>query len=74
MSTRWRGFHARRARGRVGASGVDEVAWLPRRAASELSGGRYLFLTDDSGVGGPHKEPTLPCYLVTKLDRQEWSA
>ena len=54
----------------VGASGVDEVAEYQFRAASELSGGRYLFLTDDSGVGGPHKEPTLPCYLVTKLNQQ----
>ena len=54
----------------VGASGVDEVAEYQFRGASELSGGRYLFLTDDSGVGGPHKEPTLPCYLVTKLNQQ----
>ena len=38
------------------------------RTAAELTGGRYLFLTDDSGVGGSHKEPTIPCYFVTKLD------
>jgi hypothetical protein len=24
-------------------------------------------LTDDSGVGNPHKEPGVPCYFVTKL-------
>jgi von Willebrand factor type A domain len=53
----------------VGASGVDEVAEYSFRAASELSGGRYLFLTDDSGIGNPHKEPTLPCYLVTRLNQ-----
>jgi hypothetical protein len=29
--------------------------------------GRYIFLTDDSGLGGAHKEPTLPCYYVTTL-------
>lgn len=38
------------------------------RSAAQLTGGRYLFLTDDSGVGGVHKEPTIPCYFVTKLD------
>jgi hypothetical protein len=53
----------------VGASGIDEVAEYEFRTAAELSGGRYLFLTDDSGVGDPHKEPTLPCYLVTKLNQ-----
>ena len=29
---------------------------------------RYLFLTDDSGVGLPHDEPDVPCYVVTRLD------
>ena len=33
-----------------------------------IAGGRYIFLTDDSGVGNPHIEPTIPCYFVTKLD------
>jgi hypothetical protein len=39
------------------------------RSSAQLTGGRYLFLTDDSGVGGEHKEPTIPCYFVTRLDR-----
>jgi len=39
------------------------------RSAAEITGGRYLFLTDDSGVGGPHKTPEIPCYFVTKLAR-----
>ena len=38
------------------------------RSAAQLTGGRYIFLTDDSGVGGAHKEPSTPCYFVTKLD------
>jgi len=53
----------------VASSGIDEVTELTMRTTAELTGGRYLFLTDDSGVGGAHKEPTIPCYFVTKLDR-----
>lgn len=53
----------------VASSGVDELTELTMRSAAQLTGGRYIFLTDDSGVGGAHKEPTIPCYYVTKLDR-----
>ncbi|HWP09469.1 MAG TPA: vWA domain-containing protein [Polyangiaceae bacterium] len=52
----------------VASSGIDELTELTMRSTAELTGGRYLFLTDDSGVGGAHKEPTIPCYFVTKLD------
>lgn len=52
----------------VASSGVDELTELSMRSAAQLTGGRYLFLTDDSGVGGEHKEPTIPCYYVTRLD------
>ncbi|HEY3451876.1 MAG TPA: hypothetical protein VGK67_36295 [Myxococcales bacterium] len=52
----------------VAASGVDEKTEYAMRSEAQLTGGRYLFLTDDSGVGGEHKEPTLPCYFVTKLN------
>lgn len=52
----------------VASSGIDEPTELIMRSAAQLTGGRYLFLTDDSGVGGEHKVPTLPCYYVTKLD------
>jgi hypothetical protein len=38
------------------------------RSAAQLTGGRYLFLTDDSGYGNTHRGPTIPCYFVTKLD------
>ena len=52
----------------VASSGIDELTELTMRSASQLTGGRYLFLTNDSGVGGAHKEPTIPCYYVTRLD------
>jgi hypothetical protein len=52
----------------VAASGVDELTEVTMRTAAALTGGRYLFLTNDSGIGNDHKEPTIPCYFVTKLD------
>jgi len=52
----------------IAASGVDELTELTMRSSAQLTAGRYLFLTDDSGVGGTHKEPTVPCYFVSKLD------
>jgi hypothetical protein len=51
----------------VAASGVDEQFEQTFRTLAEMTGGRYLFLTNDSGIGGDHKEPTLPCYFVTSL-------
>jgi hypothetical protein len=51
----------------VAASGADELTEVAMRSAAQLTGGRFLFLTDDSGVGGDHLEPTLPCYFVTLL-------
>ena len=38
------------------------------RSIAQITGGRYMFLTNDSGVGLDHKEPSIPCYFVTKLD------
>ena len=51
----------------VSASGADELLEYTMRSGAQLTGGRYLFLTDDSGVGGPHLQPEIPCYFVTKL-------
>jgi hypothetical protein len=51
----------------VAASGADELVEFSMRTSAQVTGGRYLFLTDDSGIGGAHKEPTLPCYFVTKF-------
>jgi hypothetical protein len=53
----------------VSASGTDELLEYTMRSAAQVTGGRYLFLTNDSGVGGAHKEPTIPCYFVTALDK-----
>jgi hypothetical protein len=52
----------------VAASGVDDLTEDTMRSAAQITGGRYLFLTNDSGVGLDHKEPTIPCYYVTHLD------
>lgn len=53
----------------LGASGVAQESEFLMRQASLVSGGRYLFLTDDSGVGNAHAEPSIRCYRVTKLSR-----
>lgn len=52
----------------LAASGVDpELEFLMRQGAL-VSNGRYLFLTDDSGVGFGHAEPTISCYQVSRLN------
>jgi hypothetical protein len=51
----------------VAASGVADEAEFVMRAAAVLSGGEYLFVTDDSGVGDAHAEPHIPCYAVETL-------
>lgn len=52
----------------VAASGADELTLRTMRQGAQYTGGRFLFLTDDSGVGGSHATPTVPCFFVTKLD------
>ena len=51
----------------VASSGVDLRTEVSMRSAAQVTGGRYLFLTDDSGIGDSHLEPTIPCYFVTTL-------
>ncbi|MGH7436810.1 MAG: vWA domain-containing protein, partial [Polyangiaceae bacterium] len=41
----------------VSASGTDDLLELTMRTTAVMTGGRYLFLTDDSGVGDTHKIP-----------------
>jgi hypothetical protein len=53
----------------VSGSGADELLEYTMRSGAQLTGGRYLFLTDDSGIGDPHLVPTIPCYFVTKLGK-----
>lgn len=51
----------------LGASGVAAESELYMRQAALVTGGRYMFLTDDSGVGNAHAEPNVACYRVTAL-------
>ena len=52
----------------LAASGVAETAEYMMRSMAVTTHGRYLFLTDDSGVGNSHSEPKIPCYVTTRLD------
>ncbi len=52
----------------VAASGTDPRAEYTMRTAAQITGGRYIFLTDDSGIGNAHAEPHIPCYHVTRFD------
>jgi hypothetical protein len=52
----------------VASSDTDEAAEYQMRSAAQITGGRYVFLTNDSGVGNAHAEPHIPCYNVTRLD------
>lgn len=54
----------------VAASGANDLLELTMRSGAQLTGGRYLFLTDDSGIGDPHEIPSIPCFFVTKLAKQ----
>jgi hypothetical protein len=51
----------------VAGSGANDLLEFTMRAAALATSGRYLFLTDHSGIGGSHKEPRMPCYFVTTL-------
>jgi len=52
----------------VAASGVADSAEFLMRSMAFITAGRYIFLTDDSGVGNSHAEPKVACYIVTKLN------
>lgn len=52
----------------VAASGVGDTAEYVMRAMAAATQSRYLFLTDDSGIGNAHAEPAIDCYLVSRLD------
>jgi hypothetical protein len=32
-----------------------------------LTQGRYILLTDDSGIGNAHAEPDIACHVATRL-------
>jgi hypothetical protein len=52
----------------IASSDADDAAEYQMRSAAQMTGGRYMFLTNDSGIGNDHAEPHIPCYNVTKLD------
>ena len=51
----------------VVSSGSDRETELFGRAAAIQTGGTYVFLTDDSGIGDSHLEPIIGEYKVEKL-------
>ena len=53
----------------VACSGYDPACELVMRTCALLTGSQFLFLTDDSGVGSAHAEPSIPYYQVERLDR-----
>ena len=52
----------------VASSGVDTETEFICRTMAIATGGTYTFLTDDSGVGGSHLEPTIGDYDVEMLN------
>ena len=52
----------------VASSGVDKETEFLLRMLAITSGGEYVFLTDDSGIGGSHIEPTIGAHEVEKLN------
>ena len=52
----------------VAASGVDKSTEFMCRFFAVSTGGTYVFLTDDSGIGGSHIEPTVGKYTVELLN------
>lgn len=53
----------------IACSGYDDACEFVMRSCALLTGSRFLFLTDDSGVGGGHAEPTIPYYQVERLEK-----
>ncbi len=52
----------------VAASGVGDRAEYILRGMAWLTLARYIFLTDDSGIGNSHAEPHIPCHHVMLLN------
>ncbi len=52
----------------IASSGIDKSTEYLLRTMAFMTGGTYTFLTDDSGIGGSHIEPTIGDYEVEKLN------
>lgn len=51
----------------IAASGADADAEFTMRTMAMFSGGQFVFLTDDSGIGNPHREASNACFAVEPL-------
>lgn len=54
----------------LAASGIDQATEFLLRFQAIATGGTYTFLTDHSGLGESHLEPTVGEYEVERLDDQ----
>jgi hypothetical protein len=52
----------------VASSGIDFATEYLLRQEAAMTGGTYIFLTDDSGIGNSHLEPTVGEYTVEYLN------
>jgi hypothetical protein len=52
----------------VTASGIDKETEFLMRFMSIATNGTYVFITNDSGIGGEHLEPTIGTYEVELLN------
>ncbi|MFV0399280.1 MAG: VWA domain-containing protein [Oscillospiraceae bacterium] len=52
----------------IASSGIDKNTEFLLRSMSVTTGGSYVFLTDHSGVGNSHLEPTIGSYEVEYLN------
>lgn len=52
----------------ITASGIDKATEYLMRSFAILTNGTYVFITDDSGVGNEHMEPTIGEFEVEKLN------
>ena len=50
------------------ASGADELTEYLTRSAAVLSGGTFVYITDDSGIGNSHYDPDVPNAVVERLN------
>ncbi len=49
-------------------SGADTLTEYLTREAAICTGGTFVFITDDSGIGNPHHDPELPNTVVEALN------
>jgi hypothetical protein len=53
----------------VASSGIDKYTEYLLRNEAMMTGGTYVFLTNDSGIGGDHLEATVGETVVEYLNR-----